>query len=709
MRGHGGVTGAMRLHVLRLALVILCLPRTAGSPMTTILAPSPAPSPPPSPFTGCQEATVEDTFFSTDLSSDFFPHSAYTPDPDPDPSECDLTIDVPWTVGKTIEEMFGLIYWLGDGMGSQTICVSPGTYTGITASLVGVRGMQTLRATDANNRPVFDNSAEPDLVEWTTSPSKWEERWYWIWADKTKPVLAMGEYPRENDDDPGGWVDNGRYVGGSHNPLIEVLNEVTKSVQFINLEFVNTKLVIDKAEVKVKGCKFSGGKPAADKSQFPNTNYIVFQPEVLSFEGYEGYYFPTATDDGEVSGCEFVRSSGFNGQAVAVKRINLGNEAPNMGNGRKTRPKGTLIEYNVFGGSDPSSDGYFVTAINDGGENTMIQYNTIRRFVDVRAASSDKATVDAAKADQAHGIHSEGANRSKYLGNVIAGWMPEAAGGAFKLDGSQGIELFDNWMATSGILMYSDMNAENPVPLRDIYIRSNKIYLDHTNISPSHSYDLSAIGEGQRGTSDLLIESGDIYRGIGIWMKNPLPYDNAPGAKLPDDLSGYSPPGAGRSIRIESTEVWGPHGLIYLKAHPYADISAIAEPSDLYSGSGGVFDSLACEIDKQDQGSDVPVQNSISLYNDDFATDCALPNPIMLCPEPPSAPPPPPEPPPLQRPPAQCIVDPKDGANVCISLPPGQDVNDDTDVVAQAWVQRVLKIDHATRYRLPLDGVYGVN
>jgi len=112
--------------------------------------------------------------------------------------------------------------------------------------------MQTLRATDANNRPVFDNSAEPDLVEWTTSPSKWEERWYWIWADKTKPVLAMGEYPRENDDDPGGWVDNGRYVGGSHNPLIEVLNEVTKSVQFINLEFVNTKLVIDKAEVKVR-------------------------------------------------------------------------------------------------------------------------------------------------------------------------------------------------------------------------------------------------------------------------------------------------------------------------------------------------------------------------------------------------------------------------------------------------------------------------
>ena len=549
-----------------------------------------------------------------------------------------------------------------------------------------------------------------------------------------------------------------------------------------------------------KGCKFSGGKPQAGDdvaTASPDTTYITFvqknddtKEDSLGDAWVNGDNSPgvdvSTTDYGEVSGCEFLRSSGFKGRAIAVERLNLDNDAPNLGNGRKLRPKGTLVEYNVFGGSDPSSDGYFVNAINDGGENTVIRHNTIRRFVDVRAASSDKATVDAAKADQAHGIHSEGAVGSEYLGNVIAGWMPEAAGGAFKLDGSQRIQLFDNWMATSGILMYSDMNTRNPNPLRDIYIRSNKIYLDHTNISPSHSYDLSAIGEGQRGTSAVAIESGDIYRGIGIWIKDPLTYDNAPGAKLPDDLSGYSPPGAGTSIRIESTEVWGPHGLIYFKAHPYADTSAIAEPSDLYSGSGGVFDSIACEIDQQGQlDPAMPVQNSISLYKEDFATDCAIPNPIITCPEPPSLPPPPPGSPPVQRAPAQCIVDPKDGANVCrpdslpppsptplpihsfhttrarhptprhasprhptprhatprqhtpqpylpplppspsrprpvslpspyrrqvcISLPPGQDVNDDTDVVAQAWVQRVLKIDHATRYRLPLAGVYGVN
>jgi len=97
--------------------------------------------------------------------------------------------------------------------------------------------MQTLRATDANNRPVFDNSAEPDLVEWTTSPSKWQEDW-----SNTGP---------RRDQEPGGWVDYGRYVGIEHNPVTKTLNPVTKSVQFINLEFVNTKLMIDKAEVKV--------------------------------------------------------------------------------------------------------------------------------------------------------------------------------------------------------------------------------------------------------------------------------------------------------------------------------------------------------------------------------------------------------------------------------------------------------------------------
>ena len=74
--------------------------------------------------------------------------------------------------------------------------------TGITENLIGYKGQQMLIATDASNRPVFDNSAEPDLVAWT---------------------MERGFRRRK------------------------------RVHQFINLEFVNTKLVIDKAEVKVRG------------------------------------------------------------------------------------------------------------------------------------------------------------------------------------------------------------------------------------------------------------------------------------------------------------------------------------------------------------------------------------------------------------------------------------------------------------------------
>jgi len=548
----------------------------------------------------------------------------------------------------------------------QVICVEPGTYRNALWTLVGTRSGQTLRALDPNNRPVFDNSGVANLVVWQLKVSgrNFFQRFY--------------------------------------------------GAKLINLEFVNTKISVDIPEVKIKGCKFSGGKPiSGGVNTALTTNYIAFAAKGLTYDRLGVAWRSgdpnndvSTTDGGEVSGCEFLRSVGFDGRAIAVDRLDINNIAPNLGRGIKFRPKGTLIEYNVFGGSDPSSDGYFVNAIYDGGQDTVIQYNTIRRFVDARAASSDESTVDAAKAYQDHGIHSEGAIGSQYVGNVIAGWMPEAAGGAFKLDGSQGIRLFDNLMATSGILMHSDMNAFNPVPLRGIYIRSNKIVLDHTNISPEHSYDVSAIGAGQRGTSNVAVESGDIYRGIGMWIKNPITYDNTPGASLPDDLSGYSPPGAGTAIRIESTEVLGPHGLIYFKAHPYAELSAIAVPSVVYSGRGGVFDSLACEIDQQGQGSDVPVEGSDSLYNGNFEADCAVPNPITECPDPPSAPPPPPGSPPLRYPPAQCIVDPEDAAKVCVALPPGQDVNDGTDKVAQAWIRRVLKLDHATRNGLPLGGVY---
>ena len=41
-----------------------------------------------------------------------------------------------------------------------------------------------------------------------------------------------------------------------------------------------------------------------------------------------------------------------------------------------------------------------------------------------------------------------------------------------------------------------------------------------------------------------------------------------------------------------------------------------------------------------------------------------------------------------------------------MTLPPGLDINDGTDKAAQAWIRRIMKLDHATRNGLSLGGVY---
>ena len=83
-----------------------------------------------------------------------------------------------------------------------------------------------------------------------------------------------------------------------------------------------------------------------------------------------------------------------------------------------------------------------------------------------RQAVSRIAVALQAKAEQDHGIYSKGAINAVYEGNVIAGWMAAAAGGALKIDGSQHVQFLNNRMATSGVLMYSNFNANDPIPLQ---------------------------------------------------------------------------------------------------------------------------------------------------------------------------------------------------------------------------------------------------
>ena len=71
---------------------------------------------------------------------------------------------------------------------------------------------------------------------------------------------------------------------------------------------------------QIKGCKFSGGKPESGAlATDPSTTYIIFvaksdDPKIdHKGRAWEGVDAVSTTDGGEVSGCEFLRSSDFEG------------------------------------------------------------------------------------------------------------------------------------------------------------------------------------------------------------------------------------------------------------------------------------------------------------------------------------------------------------------------------------------------------------
>ena len=157
--------------------------------------------------------------------------------------------------------------------------------------------------------------------------------------------------------------------------------DARRAFKFHNLEFINTKIQIERTEVEIKGCKFSGGLPKAGSTfDAHNTKYIQFQGT-------------TRTTNGLVSGCEFLRAAGFRGRAVTVNKVEGETAGGTSDSTLDVRATNIVIEYNVFGGSDVTQDGHFISGINDSGDGTVIRYNTIRRFVDARASSSDAAEV----------------------------------------------------------------------------------------------------------------------------------------------------------------------------------------------------------------------------------------------------------------------------------------------------------------------------
>lgn len=138
----------------------------------------------------------------------------------------------------------------------------------------------------------------------------------------------------------------------------------------------------------------------------------------------------------------------------------------------------TEITNNTFGNG--GTEGYFVTAINDNSDGTLISDNVIER---------NATWVNVNETD--HGIYVHSFNDITIKNNTISGWPTNSSGGALKIRNGDGAIIQNNTMNTSGILMYVYENTPNHPFLKNIEILNNTITVANS--------------------------ANDIYHGIGYW------------------------------------------------------------------------------------------------------------------------------------------------------------------------------------------------
>ncbi|MGY5353348.1 right-handed parallel beta-helix repeat-containing protein [Wenyingzhuangia sp. IMCC45467] len=182
----------------------------------------------------------------------------------------------------------------------------------------------------------------------------------------------------------------------------------------------------------------------------------------------------------------------------------------------------TKILNNTFG--DGGTTGYFVCAINDNSNNTLIDGNIINR---------NSSWVNLNETD--HGIYAHSFNVLTISNNTISGWPANSSGGAIKARNGQNLNITNNTMNTSGILLYVYSNSPANPFLNNVIIEDNTI-----NVASSDD---------------------DIYHGIGYWRNT-----------SDTTFSEYS-------IRIANNEL--PNGRIKIGTPVVA--------SDFNANNGGIF------------------------------------------------------------------------------------------------------------------------
>lgn len=210
---------------------------------------------------------------------------------------------------------------------------------------------------------------------------------------------------------------------------------------FMNIAFHNIKMKfapeVDYAIKKVvfDNCLFDYGKRRPGTDEKSSTN--------------DGYIFFNKIDDSAIRNCTFLRREGNDGRGVINKYT-----------------RNTIIENNNWGGNDPDETGYFVTGINERGNNSIIRNNTI-------AKHSTWAPLE----KQDHGIYALDFDGVTILNNTISGWPPNGSGGSIKARNGQNLVIEDNHFKTSGILLYVYETSKIQQHLKNVMVKNNTIQI----------------------------------------------------------------------------------------------------------------------------------------------------------------------------------------------------------------------------------------
>ncbi|WP_159289799.1 right-handed parallel beta-helix repeat-containing protein, partial [Tenacibaculum maritimum] len=219
-------------------------------------------------------------------------------------------------------------------------------------------------------------------------------------------------------------------------------NVIIQGIIFHNIRFK----IENASNTSFSYCIFDYGVRKAGTNKWNNTN--------------DAYIQVTSGANIEIRSCSFKRRMNNSGRGVFVKQSNH-----------------TKITKNNFGATDDTA--YFVTAINDNSNGTLIEDNTIKR--NVLWVNKDETD---------HGIYAHSFDGLMIKNNTISGWPANGEGGAVKARNGKNLTITGNIMNDSGIILnvYNNLSANY---LENVVVQNNTITLAGYN--------------------------NDIYSGIGYW------------------------------------------------------------------------------------------------------------------------------------------------------------------------------------------------